>query len=140
MNLKLRLISKFRELFLPHYRSLEFRAKIFSAMLMAKKEPSEKDFDTIEKIGKEIYSDDEKRAKILVFLVKEYLQKSKIYKNYTIDVVLKEIDSELRSVKRYAKKIDFEHLRRLISQDDENEALLQQRIYEFLVNEVKIYL
>ena len=40
--------------------------------------------------------------------------------------------------KNYALKIDFEHLRRLIDAD-EYEGLVQQRVYDFLLYEVKTY-
>ena len=78
------------------------------------------------------------QEEVLILTVKEYIKKVYEYKNFDIDMLLKEIDDELKLHHRFVKKIDFSHLRRLMS-DDENEAILQQRVYEFLVNEVKIY-
>lgn len=138
MSLKLHLLSVFRGLFFTHHRSLEFRAKIFASILLVKKKIVPNDYEKIVLIGKEIYPNDEKRSEILSVLTKEYVEKSIILKQYTLDELLKDIDRKIKLTPRYAKKIDFSHLRRLIS-DDEYEALLQQRVYEFLVYEVKLY-
>lgn len=139
MSLKFQLLSTFREIFLPHYHSIEFRAKVFAAILLAKKEVTQEDYDKIRSIAEEIYPGDKRRIGVLEVLVREYINKSKIYKIYTLDGLLKEIDKQLKTTKRYAKKIDFEHLRRLIC-DSEDELIVQQRVYEFLVAEVKLYL
>lgn len=63
----------------------------------------------------------------------------KNYKSYTLDTILKDIDRDLKLQPRYVKKINFEHLRRIISSSNEDDALIQQRIYEFLLSEVEIY-
>ena len=59
-------------------------------------------------------------------------------KNLNLDSLLNEIDKDLKTHKRLIKKIDFSHLRRLIC-DDDTDALIQQRVYEFFVSEVKSY-
>ena len=46
--------------------------------------------------------------------------------------------NNIKNNKKYVKKIDFSHLRRLIG-DDDDDALIQQRVYEFFVCEVKEY-
>ena len=56
----------------------------------------------------------------------------------TLDSLLLAIDQAIRANKNYALKIDFEHLRRLIDVD-EYEGLVQQRVYDFLLYEVKTY-
>ena len=138
MGVKLHFLSFFREFFIYHHRSLEFRAKIFAAILLVKSKICDNDFDELNEIASEIYANDEKRKEVLILTVKEYIKKVYEYKNFDIDMLLKEIDDELKLHHRFVKKIDFSHLRILMS-DDENEAILQQRVYEFLVNEVKIY-
>lgn len=138
MSLKVYFLSLFREIFVSHHRSLEFRAKIFAAMLLAKKSITDDDFIELCEIAKEIYPDSKKRDDILVATTKEFIKKANEYKNLSLDFLLKDIDNELKKHKRYVAKIDFSHLRRLIS-EEENEALLQQRVYEFFVSEVKIY-
>ncbi|CZE46171.1 hypothetical protein [Campylobacter geochelonis] len=139
MSLKTHLLSVFRGIFVFHHRSLEFRAKIFAAMLLAKKEIVNDDYKKLIKITKEIYKNDNARVGILINTVKEYVKMAETYKNFSLDTLLKDIDKELKVHKRYASKINFEHLRMLISTEDEDDALVQQRVYEFFVNEVKIY-
>ncbi|AII13887.1 hypothetical protein CIG11343_0007 [Campylobacter iguaniorum] len=137
MNIKFHLLSVFRELFVPHHRSLEFRAKVFAAMLCAKKEVKNSDFDDVRYIAGEIYSNDHKRVGVLVQTVKEYVNKVKEFNLLTLDSLLLDIDYELKNIKRYAKKIDFSHLRRLMIESDEDDALIQQRVYEYFLEEVK---
>ncbi|WP_096018960.1 hypothetical protein [Campylobacter lanienae] len=139
MSYKLHFLSIFRELFVPHYRSLEFRAKIFTAMLIAKNSILDSDYQEVEEIAKDIYGDDKKRIHILVQTVKEYVEKATQGSKLNLDILLKDIDYELKMIKRYVKKIDFEHLRRLMINSDEMDAIFQQQVYEFFLNEVRIY-
>lgn len=139
MSYKLHFLSIFRELFVPHYRSLEFRAKIFTAMLIAKNSILDSDYQEVEEIAKDIYKDDKKRIHILVQTVKEYVEKATQGSKLNLDLLLKDIDYELKMIKRYVKKIDFEHLRRLMINSDEMDAIFQQQVYEFFLNEVRIY-
>ena len=138
MSYKVYLMSVFRQLFVHRHKSLEFRAKVFAAMLLAKKDQSEDDYTVIGELAREIYPDDKKRIEILDATVREYVKKAKNYKNLNLDSLLNEIDKDLKTHKRLIKKIDFSHLRRLIS-DDYTDALIQQRVYEFFVSEVKEY-
>lgn len=137
-SLKIHLLSVFREIFIPHFRSLEFRAKIFAAMLLAKDEINEDDFKILDVLGREIYDNDSRRVGVLLAITKEYIKKANVYKSLNLDTLLMDIDNELKIYKRYVRKIDFSHLRRLISEDEE-EALTQQRVYEFFVSEVKYH-
>lgn len=139
MSYKLHFLSIFRELFVPHYRSLEFRAKIFTAMLIAKNSILDSDYQEVEEIAKDIYGDDKKRIHILVQTVKEYVEKATQGSKLNLDLLLKDIDYELKMIKRYVKKIDFEHLRRLMINSDEMDVIFQQQVYEFFLNEVRIY-
>lgn len=139
MNYKFHFLSVFREIFIPHHRSLEFRAKVLAAMLCAKKTPSEEDFIDIADIAEEIYKEDKKRSGVLVQTVREYVNKIKTFGLLNLDGLLLDIDHELKSIKRYVKKIDFAHLRRLMLESDEEDALIQQRVYEYFLNEVKRY-
>lgn len=139
MFLKFKFITFFRNLLVYHPHSLEFRAKIFTAMLYFKKEITQGDIHTLTDIATQIYCEKNPRIEILKNVIKEYLTKIKNDKSFVIDSLLLDIDKELKNHKRYAKKIDFSHLRMLISMD-EDEALLQQRVYEFLLSEVKIYI
>lgn len=137
MSFKLKFLAIFREFFIYHHKSLEFRAKIFAAMLVADKNFQKSDLDELKDIAQEIYPNDKTRIEILLATTLEFIDKCN--KELNLDALLFDIDSNLKQNKKFAKKIDFSHLRRLMS-DDEDEALIQQRVYEFLVNEVKIYL
>ncbi|MDL2347869.1 hypothetical protein [Campylobacter hyointestinalis] len=139
MNVKFHLLSVFMELFIPHHRSLEFRAKIFAAMICAKKNISDSDFEDIKDIADEIYPNDVKRIGVLIQTVKEYVNKVKVLNFLNLDNLLLDIDDELKNIKRYAKKIDFAHLRRLMVDSSEEDALIQQRVYEYFLEEVKRY-
>lgn len=139
MSYKLHFLSIFRELFVPHYRSLEFRAKILAAMLIAKKNLADSDYEDVAQIAKDIYGDDKKRIHILIQTVKEYVDKATQGGELNLDSLLKDIDYELKNIKRYVKKIDFADLRRLMINSDEVDAHFQQQVYEFFLNEVKIY-
>ena len=108
-------------------------------MLIAKNSILDSDYQEIEEIAKDIYKDDKKRIHILVQTVKEYVEKATQGSKWNLDLLLKDIDYELKMIKRYVKKIDFEHLRRLMINSDEMDAIFQQQVYEFFLNEVRIY-
>lgn len=139
MNYKFHFLSVFREIFIPHHRSLEFRAKVLAAMLCAKKTVLQSDYNDIKDIATEIYINDERRVGVLVQTVKEYVQKVKEFSYISLDSLLINIDYNLKNLRRYAKKIDFAHLRRLMIDSDEDDALLQQRVYEYFLSEVRRY-
>lgn len=139
VGIKCKFLSLFREFFVYHHRSLEFRAKIFAAMIAAKLDPDEEDFVTLYEISNEIYDKDESRKAVLIQTTKEYVAKVKRKDHLTLDALLLSIDQAIKMHKRYASKIDFAHLRRLIN-GEEDETLVQQRVYDFLLYEVKHYL
>lgn len=138
MSFKISFLSFFRGLFLRS-ASIEFRAKIFASMLLAKKKIEEKDYELLEEIIEEIYPKNSIRINILLGIIKEYISMIKNYKRYTLDSILRDIDKDLKLQPRYVKKINFKHLRRIISTSNEEDALIQQRVYEFLLSEVEIY-
>lgn len=138
-KIKLRFLSAFRDFFVYHHKSLEFRAKIFAAIISAKFDPDEDDFFILNDIVNEIYENDQTRKDFLIQTVREYVARVKRNDRITLDTLLLSIDKDMKDHKRYAKKIDFSHLRRLMSGCEE-EILVQQRVYEFLINEVRLYL
>ncbi|MBR8466235.1 hypothetical protein KDE13_07775 [Campylobacter sp. faydin G-140] len=136
MGFKLHFLSTFREFLVYHHKSLEFRAKVFASIISCKYDPDEDDFYALNDIANEIYENDKTRKDFLIQTTKEYVAKVKKKDHLTLDALLLSIDKELKTHHRYAKKIDFSHLRRLMS-GSEDEILVQQRVYEFLINEVK---
>lgn len=129
-------LSLFNDLLIPNHRSLNFRALIFAAMLVAKKNVTSSDYAAITQIASEIYGSDMRRCNALLHSVKDYVEKIQ-KKQGTLDRMLGLIDSELISVPRYAKKIDFSHLRQLMIESDEEDAITQTQVYDFILSEVR---
>ena len=129
-------LSLFNDLLIPNHRSLNFRALIFAAMLVAKKNVTSSDYAAITQIASEIYGSDMRRCNALLHSVKDYVEKIQ-KKQGTLDRMLGLIDSELIIVPRYAKKIDFSHLRQLMIESDEEDAITQTQVYDFILSEVR---
>ena len=129
-------LSLFNDLLIPNHRSLNFRALIFAAMLVAKKNVTSSDYAAITQIASQIYGSDMRRCNALLHSVKDYVEIIQ-KKQGTLDRMLGLIDSELISVPRYAKKIDFSHLRQLMIESDEEDAITQTQVYDFILSEVR---
>ena len=129
-------LSLFNDLLIPNHRSLNFRALIFAAMLVAKKNVTSSDYAAITQIASQIYGSDMRRYNALLNTVKDYVEKIQ-KKQGTLDRMLGLIDSELTSVPRYVKKIDFSHLRQLMIESDEEDAITQTQVYDFILSEVR---
>ncbi len=67
--------SAFRELFVHHHGSLEFRAKLFALVIAANNDATVENYITVKKIGMEIYKNDEDRANLLMLSTKELVTK-----------------------------------------------------------------
>ena len=129
-------LSLFNDLLIPNHRSLNFRALIFAAMLVAKKNVTSSDYAAITQIASQIYGSDMRRCNALLHSVKDYVEKIQ-KKQGTLDRMLGLIVAELISVPRYAKKIDFSHLRQLMIESDEEDAITQTQVYDFILSEVR---
>jgi len=87
----------------------------------------------IKNIGLEIYQNDEDRANLLVMSTKELVKKVQDDNGLYIDTLVANIQTELRLVPRYAKKIDIPSLSRLLELTTDQDTLLYQKnILEFL--------
>lgn len=139
-EIELNFLSLFRELFVYHHRSLEFRAKLFAAMIAINPKTDEAIYDIVKKIGIEIYGRDEKRVEILVRTTKEYVKKVVTNNGLYLDELIFDINKILKKHKRYAKKINLNHLKRLQEKDDPQVKLVQQRIIEFAQAQIRQYL
>ena len=129
-------LSLFNDLLIPNHRSLNFRALIFAAMLVAKKNVTSSDYAAITQIASQIYGSDMRRCNALLHSVKDYVEKIQ-KKQGTLYRMLGLIDSELISIPLYAKKIDFSHLRQLMIESDEEDAITQTQVYDFILSEVR---
>ena len=138
-KLKIWFLTFFRDVFVYHNSSLEFRAKLFAAIIGANKKVDDCEEKILEKVAREIYPEDEARADVLVRTTKEYVMK--IVQNNGLDLneLILAIDHELKEVRRFFDKVDIEKLQRFVvcTQKDEETSLIQQRILEFLTTELE---
>jgi hypothetical protein len=139
--LKIRFLSFFRDIFVYHTSSLEFRAKIIASVIAIKYGINECEENILQDIAKKTYKKDEARANLLVQVTKEYINKIIEKNELDINDLIKNIDTTLKNSKRFAYKINIKELKRFLecSQDDEEINIIQQRIIEFLQLEIKEY-
>ena len=138
---KMRFLSFFRDVFVYHTSSLEFRAKILASVIAINKGITECEKEILKDIAKKIYKNDKARTNILVQVTKEYVDKIIEKNELDINSLIKNIDNQLASTKRFAYKINIKELKRLVecNKDDEETYILQKRIIEFLQLEIKEY-
>ena len=141
MGLKTKFLSFFREIFIHHHKSLEFRAKVFASMIASNKKEDSVEYEILRRIAKEIYKD-QYRIDVLVATTKEYVEKIINIKSLNIDSLIKDIDREIRKNPRYITKINIRHLKKFlvdINHTHEKTHLLQMRIIEYFKNELRYY-
>ncbi|NOQ30979.1 MAG: hypothetical protein GQ570_07655 [Helicobacteraceae bacterium] len=129
---KEKLFNTFRELFIHHYSSLEFRAKLFALVIAASGRYDVKLLELIQVFGMEIYQNKE-RAHFLVLTTQEYCDNAINIQNGNLDSLIESIVKEAKRVPRYTKKIDIDHLRAITRFNaDPVTSIYQERILEFL--------
>lgn len=134
-RLKHHFFSAFRELFVHHHGSLEFRAKVFALVIAANEDFTVDSYVKIKEIGLNIYKDDEERANLLMLTTKEKVDKVKDENGLDIDILISSIQQDLKVVPRYAKKIDIDQLRQLVTMTNDKDTIsYQENILEFLEN------
>jgi len=125
--------NAFREIFVHHHGSLEFRAKIFALLIAANEKPRVENFILVKKLALEIYKNDEDRANLLLLTTKELVEKVKKNNGLDLDRLIATVQKELKIVPRYAKKIDIENLKNFLSlSSDDDTFAYQKNILEFL--------
>jgi len=132
-RLKHHFFSAFRELFVHHHGSLEFRAKIFALLIAANEDAKVENYMLVKDIGLNIYNGDTDRSNLLMISTKELVQKVKEKNGLNIDNLIVTIQKELKIVPRYAKKIDIKALKPLLLLTHNEDTLAYQNsILEFL--------
>ncbi|MGB5965238.1 MAG: hypothetical protein WBF77_08780 [Sulfurimonadaceae bacterium] len=127
-NLKHYLFRAFRELLLYHHNSLEFRAKLYAALIAANEKYGECELDIVQEAGMAIYSDED-RANTLRLTVEEYLDKIVEDNDLAIDELIEHLMNDLKDYPRYADKITIEEYGKIIECcDDEESKIYQERI------------
>lgn len=134
-RLKHHFFGAFREFFIHHHGSLEFRAKVFALVIAANQKSTVESYTLVKEIGLDIYKNDEERADLLMITTKEKVQKVKDNNGLDIDILVANIQKDLKIVPRYAKKINIDELRLLLPlTNDEDTLSYQENILEFLEN------
>jgi len=127
------LFNAFREIFIHHHNSLEFRAKVFALVLSAKDNVSINDYIVVKRLAMEIYKDDEERASLLMIATKEIRKKIEDDKKDVSETLIYSIQKQLKVLPRYVNKIDIDSLHQLlIPTNDEDTISYQENILEFL--------
>jgi hypothetical protein len=138
MGVKTWLLTSFREIFLYHYKSLEFRAEVLALVIAPTCGQGRKwDSETLKQTAAEIYPSDHHRRDVLINIVKNYialiLRHSDAY-----DEAVRDINRKIKANRTLGSKINMEHVRRFERDDMEEEhRLLQTRIIEFLDSAAK---
>lgn len=131
-RIKTYFFNAFREIFVYHHSSLEFRAKIYTVLIASGNQPFHHYQPSLEEIASEIYHEQE-RAETLVMTVQEYLKSIQTKKHLADGPILTDIIKELRLVPRYALKIEPDHLIKLQQCTlDEDSKIYQDRLIDFL--------
>lgn len=129
-RLKHYFLNAFRELFLYHHSSLEFRAKIFAAVIAANEHAGECEYELVMQSGLAIY-DEKGRANTLVLTTREYVNKVIDHNGLDIDALIHDIIRDLKAIPRYAGKINVDQLQPLIDcVEDQDTKAYQERIVE----------
>ena len=127
-NLKHYLYRAFRELLLYHHNSLEFRAKLYAALIAANENFGECELALVQKDGMAIYNDED-RANTLRLTVEEYLDKIVEDNGLAIDELIDHLMIDLKDYPRYADKITIQkYLKISECCDDEESRIYQERI------------
>ncbi len=131
--LKQYFFNAFRELFVHHHGSLEFRAKVCALVISANEDPKYDNYNVVKNLGMQIYKDDDDRANQFMLTTKELVEKVREDNGLNIDTLVLNIQKELKVVPRYAKKIDTESLKPLLKLTQDRDTLsYQENILEFL--------
>ena len=132
-RLKHHFFSAFRELFVHHHGSLEFRAKVFALIIAANNDSTVESYVKVKKIALNIYKNDEERADLLMLTTKEKVNKVRENNGLDIDILVSNIQKDLKIIPRYAKKIHLDELQELVLlSHDEDTISYQNNILEFL--------
>ncbi len=127
-NLKQYLFRAFRELLLYHHSSLEFRAKLYAALIAANENYGECELAIVQEACMAIYNDED-RANTLRLTVEEYLDKIIEDNDLAIDELIEHLMNDLKDIPRYADKITIEDYQKIIACcEDEESKIYQERI------------
>jgi hypothetical protein len=127
-------IHSFREFFIYHHNSLEFRAKVYTLIIVANEnENQDCEFEKIDTIVEEIYPTSLRRQNALILTIKEYLQKVNEPNGLGIDELIYDIEKSIRKNSRFSAKINLNHIKTISECATHRDNILyQKRIEEYL--------
>ncbi len=132
-RLKNHFFGAFRELFIHHHGSLEFRAKVFALIISANEDSTVESYVLVKSIASNIYKEDEERANLLMLTTKEKVKKVKDDNGLDIDTLVASIQKDLKIIPRYAKKINIDELQKFIALSYDTDTIAyQENILQFL--------
>lgn len=127
-------LNAFREIFIYHHNSLEFRAKIFATIIIADDNSEECYYDKLKTVSENIYKDPMRQETLLLTAI-EYVKKAKDDNGLGIDELIFDIMNEIKNTPRYIKKINISQLRTIIEcSKDEDSLSYQENIIRFFEN------
>ncbi len=133
-TLKRKTFNTFRELFIYHHNSLEFRAKLFALIIAVDGEGNDEIFEYVKHSGMAIYNDED-RADTLLHTTQEIIAKVHNDNGLDEDLLVEDIVKEINNIPRFRKKINTEQLRQLLEFTEDNDIKsYQENILEFLDN------
>ena len=139
-GLKRTVRKMFREFLVYHHSSLEYRAKLLTLMVSSNGEIDECEKQKLKEIAHSIYADDIERAEVLIDTVNEYHTKIITNNGLNFEHLIQLVERETKAVPRFVDKIDMDLLRQLHEcVEDEEDALFQERILEFLGSLINEY-
>ncbi len=131
-TIKRNLFNAFREIFIYHHSSLEFRAKLFALVIAVNGEGDEKIFNCVRQAGMAIYNDED-RAEALVLTTQEIIAKVHDDNGLNEDLLVQDIIKDMREVPRYRNKVNTKQLGKILEfTADEDIRSYQENILEFL--------
>ena len=132
-------LSFFREVFVYHNSSLEFRAKLLAAVIGSNKVIDACEKELLQTVAEETYPEDIARVDVLIHTTKEFVNKIVDNNGLNINELIVSINQDLKEVRRFHEKIEIKQLKRFLkcSEEDEETYITQVRIIEFLENSIE---
>ena len=135
----LKFIMIFREVFVYHHKSLDFRAEVFASVIGANPNYGKCEEALLNDVVTKIYPKQPTRIKLLQETVLEYLHNISDG-NYSAEDLALNIDRSLKENPKLILKIDVNTLHKFISCNvDDDTKLEQQRLIDFFNDSVAIY-
>lgn len=128
-----RFLHTFREVFVYHHSSLEFRAKIYTLPIVANINSGSCELDKLDDIVEEIYPESIRRQNSIILIIKEYIHKVNQPNGLGIDELIFDIEKTIKKENRYSKKINIAHINFIAKcTKDKDSIIYQRRISEYL--------